>query len=319
MSFSTQTLRLTALLGLVAVALPAQSPSQRPASLGLQANITFLYYRDIPRAQRFYEDVLGLALAVDQGYSKIYRVSATSYVGLVDQAQGLHRSSEQKPVTLSFVTADVDAWYAYLRGKGVEMVHALADGTRQPTRGFVAKDPEGYYLEFETFRDDPQNAVVRQQLGADAPTPEQRDAMQWAERLLERYLGDVNQDGEKPEGWSPLQEIERDLSPELAAALKADREAAMANDEEIVGLDFDPFVNAQDICGPYQARGAAPYEGKLDVVIYNGCGWGHPFVPDVIYVLERRADRWVLADIRYPGQSTLLQILAYYAEQRKQP
>jgi hypothetical protein len=199
------------------------------------------------------------------------------------------------------------------------MVHELADGTRQPTRGFVAKDPEGYYLEFETFRDDPQNAAVRQQLSANAPTPEQREAMQFAERLLERYLGDLDQTEEKPEGWSPLQEIERDLAPELAAALKADREASMAGGEENVGLDFDPFVNAQDVCAPYHARGATPFEGKLDVVIFNGCGWGHPFVPDVIYVLERRDGRWVLADIRYPGGPTLLQILAFYAEQRKQP
>src|SRR5690606_31188672 len=68
-------------------------PAARPASLGLQANITFLYYRDIPSAQRFYEDVLGLTLTVDQGYSKIYRVSETSYVGLVDESQGLHRAS----------------------------------------------------------------------------------------------------------------------------------------------------------------------------------------------------------------------------------
>jgi predicted enzyme related to lactoylglutathione lyase len=316
------TLRLLVLtiVTLAARAVSAQATTAaRPASLGLQANITFLYYRDIPRAQRFYEDVLGLALTVDQGYSKIYRVSATSYVGLVDQAQGLHRSSEQKPVTLSFVTADVDAWYAYLRGKGVEMVHELANGTRQPTRGFVARDPEGYYLEFETFRDDPQNAVVRAQLGANAPTPEQRDAMQWAERFLARYLGEADQTEEKPEGWSPYTEIERDLTPELAAALKADRDAAADNPGEIVGLDFDPFVDAQDFCGPYQARGAVPFEGRVDVALFNGCGWGHPFVPDVIYVLERREGRWVLANIRLRSGSTLLEVLAYYAEQRKQP
>lgn len=312
-------LRLALAAALLPCVVSAQPAPSRPPSLGLQANITFLYYHDVPRAQRFYEDILGLPLTVDQGYAKIYRVSATSYVGLVDQAQGLHRSAPQKPVTLSFVTADVDAWYAYLRGRGVEMVHALADGTRQPTRGFVAKDPEGYYLEFETFRDDPQNAAVRQQLSANAPTPEQRDAMRWVERFLERYLGDEDQPEMKPEGWSPVQEIERDLTPKLAAALKADRDAAANSPDEIVGLDFDPFVNAQDFCAPYQARGAAPFQGRLDVVVYNGCGWGHPFVPDMIYALERRGGRWVLADIRYPGGSTLLQVLAHYAEQRKSP
>jgi len=298
----------------------AQAPGPaRPATLGLQANITFLYYRDIPRAQRFYEDVLGLTLTVDQGYSKIYRVSPTSYVGLVDESQGLHRASPQKPVTLSFVTAEVDAWYAYLRGRGVEMVHELADGRRQPTRGFVAKDPEGYYLEFETFRDDPQNATIRPQLLEAPMTGVQRDAMRYVEGFLERYLGQFDEAVEHPEGWNPLTALRDDLSPALMRALQVDREASAANDEEMVGLDFDPFINAQDVCERMESRAAAQQDTSMYVAVYDGCDWGLPLVPDVIYVLQRRGNRWIIADIRYAGGQSLLEVLAYYAEQRKQP
>ena len=151
---------------LAAALLPALADAQggvsaRPALLGLEANITFLYYRDIPRAQRFYEDVLGLTLTVDQGYSKIYQVSPTSFVGLVDESKGLHRASEAKAVTLSFATEQVDAWYAYLTARGVPMKHPLENGSRHPTRGFVALDPEGYYLEFERFLPHEQNAKLR--------------------------------------------------------------------------------------------------------------------------------------------------------------
>lgn len=64
-------LRTALLLAMTAAPLFAQARTERPASLGLQANITFLYYRDVPRAHCFYEDVLGLTLTVDQGYSKI--------------------------------------------------------------------------------------------------------------------------------------------------------------------------------------------------------------------------------------------------------
>lgn len=314
-----RTIRLAAALALLPLAAIAQAPAaSRPAALGVQANITFLYYRDIPRAQRFYEDVLGLALTVDQGYAKIYRVSETSYVGLVDQAQGLHRSSEQKPVTLSFVTAEVDAWYAYLRGRGVEIVHALGDGTRQPTRGFVAKDPEGYYLEFETFREDPQNAAIRSQLAV-AEGPSARDAEAWVEEFLVRYLGQFDEETEHPEGWNPLTLLREDLSPDLMTALQADRDASIANDEEIVGLDFDPFINAQDVCERYVAGRAIDRDTTMDVAVYDTCDWGHPLVPDAIYVLQRRGARWVLVDIRYGGGQSLLEVLAYYAEQRKQP
>ncbi len=139
---------------------------QRPADLGVEANIVFLYYRDIPAAQRFYEDVMGLRLTVDQGFTKIYRVSPTSFIGLVDETQGLHHASEEKPVTLSFVTEQVDAWYEYLESKGVRIHRPLSDGIRHPTRGFVAIDPEGYFLEFERFLEHPQNALILDSLRA---------------------------------------------------------------------------------------------------------------------------------------------------------
>jgi len=156
---------LAATLSLASGSVAAQQAPRRPEGLGVNANIVFLYYRDIPAAQRFYEDVLGLRLTVDQGYTKIYRISPTSFVGLVDESQGLHRASEAKPVTLSFVTEQVDAWYEYLVSRGVRMRSPLRDGTRHPTRGFVAIDPEGYFLEFEWFLDHPQNALLRQALG----------------------------------------------------------------------------------------------------------------------------------------------------------
>lgn len=129
----------------------------RPATLGVQANIVWLYYRDVPAAQRFYEDILGLTLAVDQGFAKVYQVSPTSFVGLVDETQGLHRASEAKAVTVSFVTEQIDEWYQYLLSKGVPIRNLLRDATRHPTRGFVALDPEGYFLEFERFLDHEQN------------------------------------------------------------------------------------------------------------------------------------------------------------------
>ena len=141
------------------------APKGRPPALTVQANIGFLDYRDVPAAQQFYEDIIGLPLPVDQGFAKIYQVSPTSFIGLVDEAQGLHRASEAKAVTVSFVTERIDQWYEYLVSKGVRMRGPVSNATRHPTRGFVAYDPEGYFLEFETFLDDPQNAALRRAIG----------------------------------------------------------------------------------------------------------------------------------------------------------
>jgi lactoylglutathione lyase len=137
----------------------AQAPPARPA--GFQANITWLYYKDLPRAMRFYEDVMGLTLTVDQGWAKVYQVSPTSFVGLVDETRGMHRASDTKPVAVAFVTPDVDQWHRWLTSKGVTVKGESKDSATLPIRGFVALDPEGYTLEFETFRDDPMNAKVR--------------------------------------------------------------------------------------------------------------------------------------------------------------
>ena len=132
--------------------------------LNINANLVFLYYSDLPGAQHFYEDILGLERVLDYGFASIHRISETSYVGLVDENEGMHKASEPKTVTLAFVTDEVDGWYDYLRSQGVEMKGPVRDATRHPTRGFVAFDPEGYYLEFERFLDHPQNEKLLLQL-----------------------------------------------------------------------------------------------------------------------------------------------------------
>lgn len=141
--------------------LAAQSPVPAGPPGRLQANVTWLYYRDLPAAMRFYERIMGLTLTVDQGWAKVYQVSPTSFVGLVDETRGMHRASETKPVALAFVTDRVDDWHRWLVSQGVRVRGEAKDSATLPIRGFVALDPEGYTLEFETFREDPMNTKIR--------------------------------------------------------------------------------------------------------------------------------------------------------------
>lgn len=111
--------------------------------------ITFLYYVDLKRAMRFYEDVLGLPLAIDQGWSKIYQVSAGGYIGLVDEARGSHRAHPVKPVQVCLRVGDVDTWRFYLESRGVEIVKAK-DAPELGIRVIVFNDPEGYQIEIQS-------------------------------------------------------------------------------------------------------------------------------------------------------------------------
>ena len=107
---------------------------------------------------------MGLPLIVDQGFCKIYEITAQSYVGLVDAEHGTHKPNAAKPVILSFVTPQVDEWYTYLLAQGVPMLHPLGTSEKIGVRGFMALDPEGYTLEFEHFLSQPRNEAMLAQL-----------------------------------------------------------------------------------------------------------------------------------------------------------
>jgi lactoylglutathione lyase len=118
---------------------------------GVEGLITFLYYEDLEGAVRFYEDVMGFEKIVDQGWAKIYRVAGEAHVGLVDGSRGYHRPSPSKPVMITVVVDNVDAWYRYLRVKGVETLTEPRDHEELGVRAFLLEDPEGYVIEIQKF------------------------------------------------------------------------------------------------------------------------------------------------------------------------
>lgn len=111
--------------------------------------ITWLYYRDLSKAMRFYEDVMGFTLEVDQGWSKIYRIRDGAYIGLVDEAEGYHRASENKPVIVCLNVEDADDWYQKLESNGLELEDIPRESERLKVRVFMLKDPEGYTIEIQ--------------------------------------------------------------------------------------------------------------------------------------------------------------------------
>lgn len=115
--------------------------------------ITFLYYRDLDGAVAFYERVLGFSLAIDQGWSKIYCITGAAHLGLVDEARGMHRASDPKPVQICIRVPDVDAWHAYVEGQGVEGLTEPKSSAALRIRAFVFNDPEGYQIEVQSALD----------------------------------------------------------------------------------------------------------------------------------------------------------------------
>ena len=112
--------------------------------------ITFFYYRDLPTAMRFYEDVIGLKLAIDQGWCKIYRVANGAHIGLVDESRGMNKWQPKKPVQFCIRVPDVDAWYAYAQDEKLSGLSELFVADEIGIRAFVFDDPEGYQIEIQS-------------------------------------------------------------------------------------------------------------------------------------------------------------------------
>jgi catechol 2,3-dioxygenase-like lactoylglutathione lyase family enzyme len=116
----------------------------------VDSQITFLYTADLDGTAKFYEDVLGLALTLDQGTCRIYKVSSDGYVGICRR--------EEVPVDLNnviitIVSPDVDEWYEYLCERGVLFDKTPEVNTTYKIYHCFLRDPNGYMIEIQEFID----------------------------------------------------------------------------------------------------------------------------------------------------------------------
>ena len=110
--------------------------------------LVFFYTRDLAQTARFYEGVLGLILARDQGVCRIYQVGERGYIGFCERESV---PDQPEDVILTLVTEDVDAWYARLCDQGVTFEKPP---TQNPTYGIYHcffRDLNGYLLEIQRF------------------------------------------------------------------------------------------------------------------------------------------------------------------------
>tara|TARA_R110001592_G_scaffold109879_4_gene305869 strand:+ start:1289 stop:2632 length:1344 start_codon:yes stop_codon:yes gene_type:complete len=143
------------------------SANHKGTALGFHASITWLYYKDLLRLQNFYENVMGFELAADQVWTKIYRTTDDSYIGLVDVSRGMHSYAKDKAVNVGFIVNDLEAWFNYVQGqKPFELrENTISKDEEGKYSGFVGFDPGNYFLEFDKFNDHPANKQLLKELG----------------------------------------------------------------------------------------------------------------------------------------------------------
>ena len=113
------------------------------------AQITFCYTKNLTETARFYEEIMGLPLALDQGTCRIYRVAGRAYVGFCQRADAVRPDG----IILTLVTDDVDGWHARLAAQGVVFEKAPALNPRFKIYNCFLRDPNGYLIEIQRFED----------------------------------------------------------------------------------------------------------------------------------------------------------------------
>jgi hypothetical protein len=105
--------------------------------------------------------------------------------------------------------------------------------------------------------------------------------------------------------------------------LKDDLEASSRSPDEIVGLDFDPFLNTQDPKKNYVVGKAAFQGDRWRVEIFVLTEGKKPANPDVVAEAARRNGRWVFLNFHYgksvsPENENLVSVLQALKRSRDQ-
>lgn len=123
-------------------------------SFEVTAQISHLYYANLDEAVTFYQNILGLKL-ID---SSTVAISEDAYIQL-HAFDELHGGNQAKSTAIAFLTKQLPDWYDHLQAQNIPIKYTYKPRESGPHDGFVAIDPGGYLLEFEEFKQHPENEL----------------------------------------------------------------------------------------------------------------------------------------------------------------
>lgn len=112
------------------------------------AQVTFLPTADLDATTAFYEGVLGLRLARDQGLCRVYATGAGAFVGFCDRGYAI---PVEYRVVVTLLVDDVHAAYAAVVAAGGASERAPAHSEQFRCTSCFFRDPNGYLVELQRF------------------------------------------------------------------------------------------------------------------------------------------------------------------------
>jgi hypothetical protein len=131
------------------------------------------------------------------------------------------------------------------------------------------------------------------------------------------YMQVENEDHDLSPTEFALKMKPRLFSDAIIKGLQKDIAVQAKSPDYIVGIDFDPFLNAQDTCEPYNTGKVTVAGNSYHVEVYGQGSCEHRKQPDVVAAVEKQNGSWVFVDFYYPGQGDLLSALKVAKKSRQ--
>lgn len=122
------------------------------ASFGVGKQTTHFYYEDVDAAREFYTKTLGF----NEIEPYVLMISPDTYLAL-NSHNKKHPSDQPNATALALLTDQLPQWYEHVRQERIPIRFGYKARPGSPHDGFVVEDPEGYLLEFEQFKQHPEN------------------------------------------------------------------------------------------------------------------------------------------------------------------
>jgi len=161
--------------------------------------------------------------------------------------------------------------------------------------------------------------MVAAWLPAGAASPE-AEAKAFVQKFYDAYMPMVQAEKDAPASNDVLDKMSADFDPVLLAGLKEDEAAAAAAPEgELVGLDFDPFLDSQDPADHYKVKSVTQKGTKYlaDVYCESEGKWSDK--PCVVPELVQENGKWRFVNFGYPEGGDLLTVLKDLKAEREKP
>ncbi len=156
---------------------------------------------------------------------------------------------------------------------------------------------------------------------APGPTdPVLREVGRFVQTFYDWYVTTALDDSSGPAWNAALAWRPSAFAAPLLRALRADVTAQAKTRDAVVGLDWDPFLNAQDPCARYDVGRSVAANRVYRVEVHAVCDGRRHDMPDVVADVARRNGAWRFLNFDYDDHRDLLSDLARLrAERTKRP